>query len=84
MSPRQPTNDLPTERVKLIDEPDFRLVEVTIGDGVEHVMEVRDGEDAMGVQRWRRFETDSQKLKTIFSYLVRIAYTLQEREHGNA
>jgi hypothetical protein len=46
---------------KLIDEPDFRVVETVIGDEIVHVLETRDGVDAMELERWRRF------------YLVRVA-----------
>jgi len=59
--------------VLLIDEPDFRLVELVVGGELQHVLEVRDGRDAMGVERWRKFETSSTHLKQIFGYLVRIA-----------
>jgi hypothetical protein len=79
---KPPPNALPSERVKLIDEPDFRLIEVTIGEDVEHVLEVRDGCDAMGVERWRKFETDSQKLKSMFGYMQRVAYKLREQSNA--
>jgi hypothetical protein len=75
---RQPTNDFP-EPTLLIEEPDFRLVRVQIGADEEHVLEVRDGKDAMGNERWRKFETrGSKNLEAIFGYLVRIA-TKQEQ-----
>lgn len=76
---KQPPNMLPSNPVLLISEPDFRLVEVTIGEDVEHVLEVKDGRDAMGVERWRKFETSSTHLRQIFGYLVRIALSHPER-----
>lgn len=57
----------------LIDQPDFRLVRVDIGGHHEHVLEVRDGCDAMGVERWRRFEVNGTAMKALFKYLIRIA-----------
>lgn len=64
--------DVP-QPVLLIDEPDFRLVRVVIGSNVEHVLETRDGLDAMGGERWRRFEINGSTMKALFKYLVRIA-----------
>jgi hypothetical protein len=77
---RQATNDLPSKPVLLINEPDFRLVEVVIGTDVEHVLEVKDGRDAMGVERWRKFETSSTHLRQIFGYLTRIAIQLKQEQ----
>ncbi len=57
----------------LIEEPDFRLARVLIGDHVEHVLEVRDGCDVLGVERWRKFEVNGTTMKALFRYLVRIA-----------
>jgi hypothetical protein len=62
------------ERTLLINEADFRLVKLEIADGsVEHVLEVRDGRDAMGSERWRRFEMNGTALKALFKFMVRIA-----------
>jgi hypothetical protein len=74
----RPVNDLPQPTL-LIDEPDFRLVRVEIGDSVEYVLETRDGIDAMGTKRWKKFEHDSTKLRAIFGYLTRIAIKQQEK-----
>lgn len=65
----------------LISEPDFRLVEDIIGESVVHILEVRDGVDAMGAERWREFKVDSANLRRIFGYLVRMAI---EREAVSA
>jgi hypothetical protein len=67
MTPHEPIRTL------LILEPDFRLVRLDLDGHLEHVLEVRDGMDAMGTERWRKFETSSTHLKQIFGYLVRIA-----------
>lgn len=64
---------------KLVDEPDFRIVEAVIGENVVHTLEVRDGVDAMGVEKWRTFRTDSKDLRAIFQFLVRIAIELEQR-----
>ena len=56
----------------LVEEPDFRLVEVCRAGNVFHVLEVRDGIDAMGAERWREFKVENPHLRQIFGYLVRI------------
>lgn len=69
---KMPVLDVPRPTL-LIDEPDFRLVRVEIGDSVEHVLEVRDGQDALGTERWRKFEVNGTAMRALFKYLVRIA-----------
>lgn len=66
-------NELAVRPTLLIDEPDFRLVRVEFGDHVEHVLEVRDGCDAMGGERWRKMEINGTAMKALFRYLIRIA-----------
>lgn len=61
----------------LVDEKDFRVVEDVIGGNVLHTLEVRDGVDAMGVEKWRTFKTDSKDLRAIFGYLTRLALELE-------
>jgi len=63
---------------KLVDEPDFRIVEDVIGENVIHTLEVRDGVDAMGVEKWRQFRTDNKDLRAIFGYLIRLAIDLEQ------
>jgi hypothetical protein len=63
----------------LIEEPDFRVVEDVVDGNVIHCLEVRDGADALGVERWKTFETrGSKNLQAIFNFLIRIA---QKQEH---
>lgn len=58
----------------LVDEPDFRLVRHDFDDGhTDHVLEVRDGCDAMGTERWRKVEINGTAMKALFRFLVRIA-----------
>ena len=64
---------------KIVDEPDFRIVENVIGENVVHVLEVRDGVDAMGVEKWRTFRTDSKELRAMFSFMVRLAIELENK-----
>ncbi len=67
----------------VIDEPDFRLVEDVLGSNIVHTLEVRDGVDAMGVEKWRTFKTDiSKDLRAILGYLVRIALELEAMKRG--
>ena len=65
--------DPTVERVKLINEADFRLVRLDMDGQIEHVLEVRDTPDAMGSERWRRFEINGVAMKAMFRYLIRIA-----------
>ena len=59
----------------LVEQSDFRIVDTEL-DGVGVVLEVRDGCDALGVERWRLFKLENANLRQLFGYLVRI---LQER-----
>jgi hypothetical protein len=62
------------ERTAVISEPDFRLVRLVIDGGeYEYVLEVRDGCDAMGTERWRKFEVNGTALRSLFKFLIRIA-----------
>lgn len=66
-------------RVLLINEPDVRLVKLELGDGsVEHVLETRDGIDAMGADKWRKFEVNGTALRQLFKFLIRFT----EKEHN--
>lgn len=62
---------------KLLDEPDMRIVEDIVGEQVVHVLEVRDGVDAMGAERWRTFQLGSKDLRQLFGYLVRVTLELE-------
>lgn len=69
-----PSDDPILSRVLLIQEADFRLVKHELGDGsVDHLLEVRDGKDGMGLERWRKFEVSGTAMRSLFRYLVRIA-----------
>jgi hypothetical protein len=57
----------------IVDQPDFRIVQVGDGAGLRYVLEVSDGADALGVERWREFKLDNQKLRSLFGYLCRLA-----------
>ncbi len=70
--------DAPTVTL-LVEEPDFRLARVEFGDHVEHVLEVRDGCDVLGVERWRKFEVNGTTMKALFKYLVRVAEADKEQ-----
>lgn len=67
-----PNADVPVPTL-LISEPDFRLVRVEIAGSVEHVLETRDGCDAMGAERWRKFEVNGTAMRALYKYLIRIA-----------
>jgi hypothetical protein len=72
----------------LIDEPDWRVVEDLVGENEIHTLEVKDGKDAMGVQKWKVFvstqpsmKSYSKELVMIFGYLVRLAHQLEQTKH---
>ena len=44
------------------DDDGFRLVRIEDGEKVSHVLEVPDGCDALGVERWREFQINSAHL----------------------
>lgn len=57
----------------LVDEADFRIVADVVGEADVYTLEVRDGADALGVERWRTFNTSSKDLRSIFAFLIRVA-----------
>lgn len=56
----------------------FRLVKLEDGNKVTYTLEVPDGCDALGCERWRTFEMNSQHLRNIFGFLIKIATKGQE------
>lgn len=56
----------------------FRLVRMEDGDKVTYTLEVPDGCDALGTERWRTFEMASQHLRNIFGFLIKVATKGQE------
>jgi hypothetical protein len=64
----------------LVNEPDFRIVWDVVSGNDVHILEVPDGADALGVERWRTFQTRGNKnLEAIFGYLVRLARQLEDK-----
>lgn len=61
------------------DRDGFRLVRVGEGNSLRYVLEVPDGCDALGVERWREFKTDSQHLRNLLGFLIKTAVQ-QEQE----
>lgn len=59
------------------DRDGFRLVRIEDGDRVNHVLEVPDGADSLGVERWREFQINSKHLQAIFGFLIRVAMKQQ-------
>ena len=55
----------------LVEQADFRIVDTEL-EGVGIVLEVRDGCDALGVERWRLMKLENANLRQLFGYLVRI------------
>ncbi len=57
----------------LVDEKDFRIVQLGAGDGIRYVLEVIDEPDALGCERWRAFNMDNKHLRQMLGWMVRMA-----------
>lgn len=57
----------------LVDERDFRIVQLGSGDGIRYVLEVIDEPDALGCERWRPFNMDNKHLRQMLGWMVRMA-----------
>jgi hypothetical protein len=55
-----------------LEEGDFRIVETDEHGSTIHVLEVRDGCDALGVERWRTFKMNNATERALFGYILRI------------
>lgn len=62
------------------DKDGFRLVRLEEGDRISHVLEVPDGCDALGVERWREFQLHSAQLKIIFGFFIKLALQQQQEK----
>lgn len=60
------------------DNDGFRLVRTEDGDRISHVLEVPDGCDALGVERWREFKMGNEHLRAIFGFLIKVAMKGQD------
>jgi hypothetical protein len=61
------------------DEQGFRLVRIEDGDRISHILEVPDGCDSLGVERWREFVINGKHLQTIFGFFIKLALQQQEK-----
>jgi hypothetical protein len=59
----------------LVDEKDFRIVQLGSGDGIRYVLEVAEEPDALGCERWRLFNMESKHLRQMFGWMIRMATT---------
>lgn len=63
-----------TDGPRIIASDDrFRIVRLSEGERVTYVVEVPDGCDALGVERWREFKTDNTLVRTLRDYVIRAA-----------
>lgn len=52
----------------------FRIIRIEDGNSVTHVMELADGADALGVERWRDARMDNKGVATtLFNYIIKTA-----------
>ncbi len=72
------SNDLPVGQL-IVDRGHWRIVEVQQGGCVVNtVLEVRDGLDAMGAEKWRLFIINSKTLQELFQYTVELANIVKD------
>lgn len=55
----------------VVGDDRFRLVRVSEGAKVTYVLEVTDGADALGVERWREVSADGKPVKAMRDFLIR-------------
>lgn len=53
------------------DKDGFRIVRQTAGDKVTYVLELPDGCDGLGVERWREVSADGKVVKTMRDFIIR-------------
>ena len=51
----------------------FRIVRVGKGDGTKYVVELPDGCDSLGVERWRDVSADGKVVKAMRDFIIRTA-----------
>jgi len=65
----------------LVEQKLFRIVEDVVDGNVIHCLEVPDGCDALGVERWKTFATrGSASLQAIFQFLIVLAQELETKK----
>jgi hypothetical protein len=57
----------------IVDNPRFRIVEDIVGGNEIHCLEVPDGADALGVERWRTYHTNTASLRAMFDFMIVMA-----------
>ena len=65
----------------IVDEKQFRIVQIGSGDRVRYVLETLDEPDALGCERWRPFNTDSKNLREMLGFMIRMAKKAEDT-HG--
>ncbi len=63
----------------LVSEKNFRIVEIGEGDYVKYVLEVEDGCDALGVERWREFRMENKHLRDMYGFMLQLARKQKEQ-----
>jgi len=51
----------------------FRIVRQERGDHVTYIVELDDGCDALGVERWKEVSTEGKVVKSMRDYIIRAA-----------
>jgi len=68
----------------LVEQKHFRIVEDVVDGNEIHCLEVRDGCDALGVERWKTFTTrGSANLQAIFEFMVTMAKEQDKKQEAS-
>jgi hypothetical protein len=51
----------------------FRIVRIEDGNRIAHVIEVPDGADALGVERWREYKAESAGVRALRDFILELA-----------
>jgi hypothetical protein len=62
------------------EQDGFRIVKQEQGDKVTYIVELPDGNDALGCERWKDVSADGKVVKAMRDFIIRAA--LQQQQKG--
>lgn len=68
------------DAVVIAGDDTFRIVRVTDGQKVTYCVELPDGHDALGVERWKDVSAEGKVVKSMRDYIIRAA--VKEQTHA--
>jgi hypothetical protein len=60
------------------EQDGFRLIRQTSGEKVTYILELPDGNDALGVERWREVSADGKVVRVMRDWIIRQSLKGQE------